>query len=137
MSSIKYSTISQAVVTLAATAGRLAFIIYLIELLAARKLHRLILWILVPCQVIINVISVFLLFFQCATHVDELFNPSKSSHCMSLDVQIDYAYFQGCRYPFSPRRTTTYYRSIQLRLRFIPRRLPHLHFLALQLERQS
>ncbi|PYI06983.1 hypothetical protein BO78DRAFT_444518 [Aspergillus sclerotiicarbonarius CBS 121057] len=95
MNSLRYSTISQAIVTLAATAGRLAFIIYLIELLAARKLHRIILWTLVPCQVIVNVISVFLLFFQCATHVDELFNPSQSSHCMSLDVQIDYAYFQG------------------------------------------
>ncbi|PWY66486.1 hypothetical protein BO94DRAFT_528621 [Aspergillus sclerotioniger CBS 115572] len=95
MNSLKYSTISQAIVTLAATAGRLAFIVYLIELLAARKLHRIILWILVPCQVIVNVISVFLLFYQCTTHIDELFNPSESNHCMSLTVQIDYAYFQG------------------------------------------
>ncbi|RAK99317.1 uncharacterized protein BO80DRAFT_478038 [Aspergillus ibericus CBS 121593] len=95
MNSLKYSTISQAVITLAATAGRLAFIIYLIELLAARKLHRIILWVLVPCQIIVNVISVFLLFFQCTTHVNKLFNPSQSNSCMSLDVQIDYAYFQG------------------------------------------
>ena len=95
MSSLKYSTISQAVVTLAATAGRLAFIIYLIELLAARKLHRITLWTLVPLQVMVNIISVFLLFFQCSTHVEELFNPSQSTHCMSLKIQIDYAYFQG------------------------------------------
>ncbi|PWY71184.1 hypothetical protein BO83DRAFT_339578 [Aspergillus eucalypticola CBS 122712] len=95
MSSLKYSTISQAVVTLAATAGRLAFIIYLIELLAARKLHRIILWTLVPLQVVVNVISVFLLLLQCSTHVEELFNPSQATHCMSLKVQIDYAYFQG------------------------------------------
>lgn len=37
--SLKYSTFSQAVVTMAVTSGRLEFIILLIELLAAQILH--------------------------------------------------------------------------------------------------
>ncbi|PYH88527.1 hypothetical protein BO71DRAFT_435682, partial [Aspergillus ellipticus CBS 707.79] len=93
--SILYSAIGQAIVTLGATAGRLAFILYLIELLAARRLHRIILWLLVPSQIIINLVSVFLLFFQCDVNLQHMYDWRAFKNCMSLVVQIDYAYFQG------------------------------------------
>ncbi|KAK1142627.1 hypothetical protein N8T08_007431 [Aspergillus melleus] len=93
--SLKYSAIGQAIVVVAATAGRIGFILYLIELLAARALHRMVLWLLISFQVVINAVSVFLLFFQCSIHVGELFHPGKQSHCESLDIQIKYGYFQG------------------------------------------
>ena len=97
--SLKYSAISQAIVVLAATAGRIGFILYLIELLAARTLHRMVLWLLIPFQILVNVFSVFLLFFQCSVHVGELFHPGQQSHCESLDIQIKYGYFQGGMHP--------------------------------------
>ncbi|KAE8146709.1 hypothetical protein BDV25DRAFT_169665 [Aspergillus avenaceus] len=92
---MKYSTTSQALIVLAATAGRLTFNFYLIELLATRKRHRLILWALVPLQVIVNVVSVFLLVFRCSVNIGQLFSPGEEANCMGLDVQIDYGYFQG------------------------------------------
>ncbi|PYH76860.1 hypothetical protein BO82DRAFT_346094 [Aspergillus uvarum CBS 121591] len=44
--------------------------------------------------VIVNVVSVVLLFAQCS-RVEDIFQPGAQEHCMSLDVQIDYGYFQG------------------------------------------
>ncbi|KAH8433759.1 uncharacterized protein LDX57_011393 [Aspergillus melleus] len=99
--SLKYSAIGQAIVVLAATAGRIGFILYLIELLAARALHRMVLWLLIPFQIVINAVSVFLLFFQCSIHVGELFHPGRQSHCESLDIQIKYGYFQGGKTGFT------------------------------------
>ncbi|KAI9044502.1 uncharacterized protein KD926_000413 [Aspergillus affinis] len=77
---LKYSAIRQAIVVLAATAGRIDFILYLIELLAARALHRILLWLLIPFQIVISAVSVFLLFFQCSIHLGELFSPGKQSY---------------------------------------------------------
>ncbi|RAK80062.1 uncharacterized protein BO72DRAFT_475767 [Aspergillus fijiensis CBS 313.89] len=90
----RYSTIGYAIVILAATAGRLAMIMYMMALLAARTWDRMVLWALVPLQVVVNVVSVVLLFAQCS-RVVEVFQPGAQKHCMSLDVQIDYGYFQG------------------------------------------
>ncbi|PYH42916.1 uncharacterized protein BP01DRAFT_393933 [Aspergillus saccharolyticus JOP 1030-1] len=107
--SFKYSTIGYAIVMLAATVGRLAMILYMMALLAARRGDRIVLGMLVPLQVIVNVVSVCLLFAQCS-RVEELFHPGTQTHCMSLDVQIDYGYFQGS--------------DCQLGLRPLPRSLP-------------
>ncbi|PYI20280.1 hypothetical protein BO86DRAFT_425420 [Aspergillus japonicus CBS 114.51] len=92
--SFRYSTIGYAIVILAATAGRLAMIMYMMALLAARTWDRMVLWTLVPLQVIVNVVSVVLLFAQCS-RVQDIFQPGAQEQCMSLDVQIDYGYFQG------------------------------------------
>ncbi|PWY73044.1 hypothetical protein BO70DRAFT_342094 [Aspergillus heteromorphus CBS 117.55] len=45
--------------------------------------------------ILINIVSVFLLFFQCSGHMTDMFHPTEFENCMSITVQIDYAYFQG------------------------------------------
>jgi hypothetical protein len=78
--------------------GRIAFIVLINGLLAARKQWRAILWALMAAQIIINVLFILIIFLQCPGHASAIWSDSDDSgHCWDLRVQTYYGYFEGCK----------------------------------------
>ncbi|CRG84247.1 dihydroxyacetone kinase [Talaromyces islandicus] len=76
--------------------GRIAFIVLINGLLAARKQYRAILWALMAAQIIINVLFILIIFLQCPGHASAIWADSDDSgDCWDLRVQTYYGYFEG------------------------------------------
>lgn len=88
--------------------GRISFIVFIIGLLVQKRSHRIILWILVGLQVIINSIFIIILFVQCPGHASAIWDHSGKAKCWDLHVQAYYGYFQGGKVytPSSTSQTT-------------------------------
>ncbi|OJJ50113.1 hypothetical protein ASPZODRAFT_128718 [Penicilliopsis zonata CBS 506.65] len=82
---------------LCGTSGRVSFILYVRRLLPRNSIIQHVFWALVAGQIAINVVSIFLMFFECGGNVAAVFDAGLSqTKCMSRWIQIDYGYFQGC-----------------------------------------
>ncbi|KAJ5358873.1 uncharacterized protein N7496_011286 [Penicillium cataractarum] len=75
--------------------GRISFIVFIIGLLVQKRSHRIILWILIGLQVIVNSIFIIILFVQCPGHASAIWAHSGKAKCWDLHVQAYYGYFQG------------------------------------------
>jgi hypothetical protein len=85
--------------------ARMAFILYLINLLGARKLHRVALWILLVSQFVTNFLCILLIYIQCPGNPSAIWNPSIKAYCWSPVVQSDYGYFIGSKCSSIPHRS--------------------------------
>ncbi|OKL57742.1 hypothetical protein UA08_06926 [Talaromyces atroroseus] len=92
---IMYDYLSQTFGTAGGAIGRIAFIVFVISLLGARKAHRIILWILVGAQIFVNALFILIIFLQCPGHASAIWNETGSGKCWSLNVQTYYGYFEG------------------------------------------
>ncbi|KAL4778722.1 hypothetical protein BJX76DRAFT_362460 [Aspergillus varians] len=93
---ILYDYIGQTFGTIGGVAGRVAFILFVLGILGTNKRDRIILWILVGGQVIVNVLFILIIFLQCPGHASAIFSHSGNSEkCWDLRVQTYYGYFQG------------------------------------------
>ncbi|KAJ5724386.1 hypothetical protein N7493_006114 [Penicillium malachiteum] len=75
--------------------GRMSFIVFIIGLLVSRQWHRLVFWILIGFQLIINSMFIIILFVQCQGHASAIWEHSDKAKCWSTLVQAYYGYFQG------------------------------------------
>jgi hypothetical protein len=73
--------------------ARIAFTLYLINLLGAKKIHRTILWTLLVIQLFINFITILFIYIQCPGHPSAIWDPSIKAYCWSPVVQSDLGYF--------------------------------------------
>ncbi|KAJ6091069.1 hypothetical protein N7499_003220 [Penicillium canescens] len=87
----KFYIIAQACVIGSSTAGRVAFILYLQAILGGAMKHRIILLTLAILEVIINAVTIILLFTGCKD-MQSTWNEGLPRGC--LTHQIHYAYFQ-------------------------------------------
>ncbi|OJJ50417.1 hypothetical protein ASPZODRAFT_129044 [Penicilliopsis zonata CBS 506.65] len=93
---VLYYCVTQTLGISACTVGRIAFIVYLVRLFPSSSPVRLVFWLLVVAQGVINVVSILLLFLQCGADVAPVFDYTlPETNCMALSVQINYGYFQG------------------------------------------
>ncbi|KAJ5661037.1 uncharacterized protein N7484_000409 [Penicillium longicatenatum] len=93
---MKFATVLQAFLIVATGVGRCAFILYLLGIVGTERKHWLILWFFIALQIIINGISVILMFTQCPD-IRALWNPEYSTGCLPASVQRDYAVVQTCK----------------------------------------
>lgn len=93
---MKIMTILQTFLIIATGVGRCAFVLYLLGIVGTERHHKLILWFFIALQVIINSISVILMFAQCPD-IRALWNPKFSAGCLPASVQRYYAVVQTCK----------------------------------------
>jgi hypothetical protein len=93
---VMYYCIATGFCIFSTTIARVAFILYLITFLGNTRLYRVIFMSLIVMQLLINLSSFLLLFLQCGSDVQAVFNSNlPQTDCMSLTIQLDYAYFAG------------------------------------------
>lgn len=91
---VKYYIITQGCVIGSTAAARVAFIIYLLAILGGEKKHGIILLALATLEVIVNAVSIILIFTSCK-NVRAIWNNAINSECGPPDRQIRYGYFQS------------------------------------------
>jgi hypothetical protein len=96
---IMYDYLSQTFGTAGSAIGRISFIVFVITLLGARRAHRIMLWILIGAQIIVNAFFILIIFIQCPGHESAIWSATGSGKCWSLNVQTYYGYFEGCKRP--------------------------------------
>ena len=77
--------------------GRISFIVFIIGLLVQKQSHRIILWILVGLQIVVNCIFIIIIFVQCPGHTSAIWDHTGKAKCWDAHVQAYYGYFQGGR----------------------------------------
>ena len=123
--------------------GRVSFIVFIIGLLGAKMWHRIILWVLVGMQVVINSLFIIILFVQCPGHASAIWEHADKAKCWNTRVQAYYGYFQGCEEnPFVKthklqRTNMCKIKSVQLSHGSISRLILNYHILELELETTS
>jgi hypothetical protein len=98
-SALKYDYLSHGFGFAGSLLARIAFTLYLINLLGAAKIHRTILWTLLVIQLVINFITILFIYIQCPGHPSAMWDPSIKAYCWSPVVQLDIGYFSSCRCP--------------------------------------
>lgn len=94
---IMYDYVAQSVGLSGGTIGRIAFIVFVIGLLGIMRSHRIILWVLVCLQVIVNMMFIVIIFLQCPGHASAIWQHPGQAKCWDPHVQAYYGYFQGCK----------------------------------------
>ena len=96
-SAIKYDYLSHGFGLAGSLLARIAFTLYLINLLGATKIHRTILWTLLVIQLVINFITILFIYIQCPGHPSAIWDKSIKAYCWSPVIQSDLGYFTSCR----------------------------------------
>ncbi|TVY36794.1 hypothetical protein LOCC1_G005660 [Lachnellula occidentalis] len=92
---MKYEFLSQPVGILSPMFGRLAFMIYLVNIIVISKPKRWFIYSLAAQHVIINVVTMLLIILQCQ-HFSTLWDPiGTPGKCISPSVQANFGCFQG------------------------------------------
>lgn len=100
--SITFYLVAVTTCIISCTIGRMSFIIYLHRLLPVPSKTRSVLLLLLALQPLVNVVSIFLMFFQCR-NIAAVFDPTMTQEsCMSVHTQLFYDYFQGGSFPLLP-----------------------------------
>ncbi|KAJ5091775.1 hypothetical protein NUU61_006645, partial [Penicillium alfredii] len=92
---IMYDYSAQAFGIAGGTVGRIAFIVFIVGLLGARRSHSIVLWTLVGLQPVANLMFIVIIFVQCPGHVSAIWAHTGKEKCWDLRVQAFYGYFQG------------------------------------------
>lgn len=77
------------------TLGRVSFIVFIIGLLVQQTSHRIVLWVCVGLQLVVNSMLIVIIFVQCPGHQSAIWRHSDKAKCWDLHVQAYYGYFQG------------------------------------------
>ena len=98
---IKYVVLMDAPVIVASTLGRTSFCLFLLNTVGAQKSVRVILWVTIVLQLIINFLHIILLYCSCGVQMNALWDLSVHAKCLTYTSMSDYLYFLGGEYPFS------------------------------------
>jgi hypothetical protein len=98
---VKYVVLMDAPVVIACSLGRASFCLFLISTVGAKKAVRVILWVTLILQALINATQIVLLYCSCGLQMSALWDPSIPAKCLSYASMSDYLYFLGGLYPFS------------------------------------
>jgi hypothetical protein len=101
LNAMKYSTIMVAPLVLATMLARLSFCAFLLATFGPKKIARIILWIAIISQVLVNLSQVILQYAVCGIHVTAIWNRNPEIKCVSFSVIIDYLYFLSAWNSFS------------------------------------
>lgn len=74
--------------------GRISFCLYMLDFVVHNKIIKIILWLSIVCQLLFNVATIVVVYSQCGSHFDAIWDPSISAHCLSPSVQTNVSYFQ-------------------------------------------
>lgn len=77
------------------TIGRVAFIVFMVSVLAIMRPQKITLWLLAVLQSLVNAMFIMIIFIQCPGRSSGICEHPGKAKCWSLDVQADYGYFQG------------------------------------------
>lgn len=91
-----YDYIGQAFGNAASCLGRVAFIIYVVNLLRLGRKQKMIFWGLALLQLASNIVAILIMFLQCPGHGSNIWDRPGKSKCWGVEVQAYYGYFQGC-----------------------------------------
>ncbi|OBT77257.1 hypothetical protein VF21_04112 [Pseudogymnoascus sp. 05NY08] len=92
---IIFDYVTQALGLSASCLGRVAFTIYLLQLLGSSRTQRVMLWILITTQVVTNVVSILIMFLQCPGHGSAIWDRPNQTKCWGVHVQAYFGFFQG------------------------------------------
>ncbi|EED12802.1 conserved hypothetical protein [Talaromyces stipitatus ATCC 10500] len=92
---ILYDYLSQALGLAGGAISRVSFIVLIISILGTRKAYRIVLWVLVGAQIIINSLFILVIFLQCPGYTSAIWNVTGEGKCWDLRVQTYYGYFQS------------------------------------------
>jgi hypothetical protein len=97
----KYSTILVGPLVLATMLARLSFCAFLLATFGPKKIARIILWIAIISQVLVNFSQVVLQYVICGTHVTAIWKRPPEIKCLNFSVVTDYLYFLSAWNAFS------------------------------------
>lgn len=95
---IMFDYLAQSLGIAGGTIGRISFIVLITGLLGSRLSYRVILWVFVGLQVVVNTMFIVIIFSQCPGHASAIWEHSGKAQCWDLHVQAYYGYFQGGKY---------------------------------------
>lgn len=75
--------------------GRISFCCFLLKFVSTCHLRRLLLWFFIWSQAVIGPLTIILIYVQCGTHLNSLWDHSNDEKCWSPNVQRDFGFFQS------------------------------------------
>jgi hypothetical protein len=98
---MKYTTVMVGPLVFATMLARLSFCAFLLATFGPKKIARVILWIAIGSQVLINLSQVILQYSACGTHITAIWNRNPSVKCVNYSTIINYLYFLSAWNTFS------------------------------------
>lgn len=99
-SSLHYSFLAFVGSFISPTCGRLSFCVFLLSIVwRSQRVPRWPLWLFMALQVIVNVVSIILMYSPCGTSMSALWNldiPVLLTKCWHFDIQTYWGYAAGC-----------------------------------------
>jgi hypothetical protein len=90
-----------------AAVGRVSFSVYLLQFVFLWRIRRILLHFFIWSQVLLNALTIVLIYAQCGPHPEALWDPSIDATCWSPLVQRDFGFFQ-CSGHSAPTLPTVY-----------------------------
>ncbi|KAJ9307388.1 hypothetical protein DTO217A2_3070 [Paecilomyces variotii] len=92
---VRYEYIGAAWGIISPTLGRISYALFLLSVLwLLTTVRRIMLWILISLQVVLNFLAFIILFAQCHP-TSRVWDPSVPGYCVSVNVQPDIGFAQG------------------------------------------
>jgi hypothetical protein len=99
MNAFKYGVVLMTAPLIIGTAlGRISFCLFLLSAIGTAKATRVILWITIIFQVLVNGSANILLYSSCGLQIAAEWNPTIQANCIPYHSRIDYLYFLGGLY---------------------------------------
>jgi hypothetical protein len=74
--------------------GRISFCLFMLYIVGENRYMRLSLWFSIISQVVVNVATIILIYSQCGSHPEALWDPRVHATCLSPRAQTNFSYFQ-------------------------------------------
>jgi len=93
LNAMKYTTVMVGPLVFATMLARLSFCAFLLATFGPKKIARVILWIAMVSQVLVNLSQVIIQYAACGTHISTVWNRNSETKCVSYATMINYLYF--------------------------------------------
>jgi rhodopsin domain-containing protein len=97
---VKYIVLMNAPVIVGVSLARASFCLFLLNTIGAERRVRLIIWITLILQGLVNVSQLILFYSSCGTHMNALWDVTVQAKCLPYTAMVNYLYFLGGLYPF-------------------------------------
>jgi hypothetical protein len=98
---MKYTTVMVGPLVFATMLARLSFCAFLLATFGPKKIARVILWVAIGSQVLINLSQVIIQYSACGTHISTIWNRNPNIKCVEYRTMINYLYFLSAWNTFS------------------------------------
>lgn len=82
--------------------ARISFCLFMLCILGHYETVKWFLWFLIGTQFLINACTVIIIYAQCGTHIQALWDSSVPANCLHPSIQRDYSYFQSGKMAIRP-----------------------------------